>query len=595
MRADVRGGLGTLRASWRAMTRLRRAVAVGIGVLVGTGFGLPIADLSFAPVLAGIVGAVAVGALVRWLVPAPHREAVALIVALGFALRLALSAAIYTGAMLAGREGFITGDDKGYVDLAWGVVQYWRGTPDPVYQPPDWGGGAYFLGAFTYYESALFYVFGRQVLMAEFLNAGYAAAMLVLVFDLARRIFDVRAGFAALTVAAFFPSLVLWSVLNLKDALVLLLVAVAFSLLLLFQRRRSWLTLAAVFVLLVPIHELRAPVFFAVAAAVPPAVAVMARATRGRRAAWTTAATVVTLAMMVNYGLLDLLPATFRTSEGVRQGMAQGARTSFVEAPPAAVGIGDTFVVVDPNAALAGQGVPAAIATQAPATQAPATPAPGTPAPRPTPPRTPTTHYVQTGTRIVLTTTPRPSAASEVYAQAGDIVVVGPPGTTPRPGTPKPLNLTDVRGSAPSVRLMTWADRETGVAQRTLEHIPRGIAYVLFAPFPWDVERAADVPVVIDMLLWYVVLAAAVTTISRFRPPWRAYLPLVLYVGAVLSVFVLIQGNLGILFRHRSMIVPFSIVLAAPAFVAWATWAKRARPRAALSASAPPARSRGSL
>lgn len=580
LRADVRSGLGNLRASWRAMTRLRRAAAVSIGVLVGTGFGLPIADLSFAPVLAGIVGAVTIGALVRWLVPAPHREAVGLIVSLGFALRLALSAAIYTAAVLAGREGFITGDDKGYAELAWAVAQYWRGTPDPAYQPPDWGGGAYFLGFFTYYESVLFYVFGRQVQMAEFLNAGYAAATLVLVFDLARRVFGVRAGFAALAVTAFFPSLVLWSVLNLKDALVLLLVAVAFSLLLRFQTRPYWLTLAAVFALLVPIHGLRATVFFAVAAAVPPAVAVMTRATRGRRAAWTTAATVVTLAMMVNYGLLDLLPATFRTSEGVRQGMAQGARTSFVDAPPAAVGIGDTFIVVDPNAALAGQGIPASTAT---------------PAPRPTPPRTPTTHYVQSDTRIVLTTTPRPSAAGEVYAQAGDIVVVGPPGTTARPGPPTSLNLTDVRGSAPSVRLMTWADRETGVAQRTLEHIPRGIAYVLLAPFPWDVERTADVPVVIDMFAWYAVLAAAVTTIFRTRRPWRAYLPLVLYVGAVLTVYVLIQGNLGILFRHRSMIVPFSIVLAAPTFAAWAAWAARPRPGAALSASAPPVRSREAL
>ncbi|MBI4349601.1 MAG: glycosyltransferase family 39 protein [Elusimicrobia bacterium] len=615
----------------------------------------------------------------------------AAIISLAVSLRLAAAASMYVAAVWLGRDGFITGDDKGYADLAWGVAQYWRGAPDPTYLPPTWNGAAYFLGLFTYYESAIFYVFGRQVLMAEFINAGFAAAMLLLVFDLARRLFGARAGAAALVAAAFFPSLVLWSALNLKDALVLLLVATAFWLIHRFQVTRSWRVLAAIFVLLVPIHELRSYVFFAIAGAVPPAVAVMAKARLRERAAWTAVSTVLTAALMINYGLLNWLPVSLVGFEAIRQAMASGARTSFVESPPAVVRPGDAFVVTGASSST-GRGI------AAPPGAASGAPSAATGAP---PGAAPEIVRVGTDTRVVLAASSASSATTGVtHVRAGDIVIVGAPGTTPtrttpapvqvteqrqalqgvmrpgdvfivvtaspspsaspaapgqgqvtvtappaaaqgparqivrvradthlvlvaasgsesstpgvtyvRPGdivvvvdeaeatesrgTPTPLQLTDVRGE-PSVTLINWSDRQTGVAQRTLAHVPTGIMHVLFAPFPWEIDRRSDLPVAIDMLLWYAVLLFGAWTLWRARGAWRSFLPMLLYVAALLGLFVFIQGNLGILFRHRSMVFPFAVALAGPGIAALATrMGTLLRRPAEVSASGPTTPARG--
>jgi len=89
---------------------------------------------------------------------------------------------------------------------------------------------------------------------------------------------------------------------------------------------------------------------------------------------------------------------------------------------------------------------------------------------------------------------------------------------------------------------------------------------VLLAPFPWTTRRALDLLPVPEMTIWYLALPAALFVFLRRLRSWRSLAPLVLFVGGTLIILVAIEGNVGTLFRHRAMVIPFVLILASPAF-----------------------------
>ena len=106
---------------------------------------------------------------------------------------------------------------------------------------------------------------------------------------------------------------------------------------------------------------------------------------------------------------------------------------------------------------------------------------------------------------------------------------------------------------------------ESGPLLRTLSTLPCAFGHVFFAPFPWSVRRALDLPVVPEMLLWYAALGGSLFVLLRFRRLWRRLVPLAFFVGGAMLVFALAEGNVGTLFRHRAMVIPFVLILASPA------------------------------
>jgi hypothetical protein len=61
-------------------------------------------------------------------------------------------------------------------------------------------------------------------------------------------------------------------------------------------------------------------------------------------------------------------------------------------------------------------------------------------------------------------------------------------------------------------------------------------------------------------------LVGAAFTVWRWRQKWRALLPTVLFIGGTMMIFALAEGNVGTLYRHRAMVIPFVAVLASPSF-----------------------------
>jgi hypothetical protein len=78
------------------------------------------------------------------------------------------------------------------------------------------------------------------------------------------------------------------------------------------------------------------------------------------------------------------------------------------------------------------------------------------------------------------------------------------------------------------------------------------------------------------MVLWYVALAAAAITLVRQRARWQRLFVLGAFAAGLLFLFALVEGNVGTLYRHRTMTLPSVLLLAAPTLEGlWSVWRAR--------------------
>ena len=98
--------------------------------------------------------------------------------------------------------------------------------------------------------------------------------------------------------------------------------------------------------------------------------------------------------------------------------------------------------------------------------------------------------------------------------------------------------------------------------------LPKGLAYVLAAPFPWMFRRPIDFALLPEILLWYsAMILAAIGAIANWRN-WAKYLPLLGYLGGMAIILAVVSGNLGTLVRSRGMLIPGMLIFAGAGF-AW--------------------------
>ncbi|TMF72728.1 MAG: hypothetical protein E6I18_16750, partial [Chloroflexi bacterium] len=293
----------------------------------------------------------------------------------------------------------------------------------------------YLLGTFVYLETAIFYLLGPKALYVEMLNAVMGGMLVTLAFDTARRLSgDLRAGVIGGTLVAVYPSLVLWSALNLKDSVLLLLIAIVLWLLVVFQMKpRLWLV-PVTFIALLPADSLRTYIFVGLSLVIPATVVLTPR----------LGARDKTLMTALAVGLSILLLTTQSNPTGLRS-------FSDLDAERNAMGVG-------------------------------------------------------------------------ANTNFGD----------------QPFHIR--------------------------------VFYVLLAPFPWSPRRILDLLPVPEMLLWYAALAGAFIVAVRGSVSWRLLAPLALFIAGSMAVFVLAEGNVGTLYRHRATVVPFVLVLASPLFAAALNW-----------------------
>ncbi|MEO6391919.1 MAG: hypothetical protein ABIP75_08720 [Pyrinomonadaceae bacterium] len=136
----------------------------------------------------------------------------------GLIIRIALGAILFQ----IGRTNFFGPDSTTYDSFGFTIANYWLNAPFyksfPVINPNNLG--------MSYVVAVIYYCIGRNPLAIQFFNGVVGAATAPVIFLCTYHIFrNLRAARLAALLVVFFPSLVLWSSLGLKDAAVVFLLS----------------------------------------------------------------------------------------------------------------------------------------------------------------------------------------------------------------------------------------------------------------------------------------------------------------------------------------------------------------------------------
>jgi 4-amino-4-deoxy-L-arabinose transferase-like glycosyltransferase len=101
-----------------------------------------------------------------------------------------------------------------------------------------------------------------------------------------------------------------------------------------------------------------------------------------------------------------------------------------------------------------------------------------------------------------------------------------------------------------------------------LSVLPVGLAYLLFAPFPWAVRGIRQALTVPETLVWYALMPSLVrgllfTIRTRFRPA----LPILVFAASLTCAYAVFQGNVGTAYRQRTQVTMFYFILMAAGLV----------------------------
>jgi 4-amino-4-deoxy-L-arabinose transferase-like glycosyltransferase len=134
---------------------------------------------------------------------------------------LAVVLNVYAGS--SGFAGMFWGDSSTYDAGGYGLSLVWRG--EAVGAPRFTEAVGRF--GFYYFVGAIYFVFGRNQLLVQFLNGTIGALTVVVMHALATRLFGALVARRVAVLMAFFPGMVFWSAGMYKDPAILLCIAVS--------------------------------------------------------------------------------------------------------------------------------------------------------------------------------------------------------------------------------------------------------------------------------------------------------------------------------------------------------------------------------
>ena len=107
-------------------------------------------------------------------------------------------------------------------------------------------------------------------------------------------------------------------------------------------------------------------------------------------------------------------------------------------------------------------------------------------------------------------------------------------------------------------------DVDVSTASGAISAVPIGMAYLLFAPFPWQLASLRQSITLPEMLVWwgaFPLLVMGVWFTLSYR--LRQALPILLFTVMLTLAYSIFQGNVGTAYRQRSQILVFYFIFAA--------------------------------
>jgi hypothetical protein len=101
-----------------------------------------------------------------------------------------------------------------------------------------------------------------------------------------------------------------------------------------------------------------------------------------------------------------------------------------------------------------------------------------------------------------------------------------------------------------------------------LRALPPGLAYLLFAPFPWAISGVRQLLVLPETLVWYGLMPAFFRGLAySVRHRLRDVLPILVFAVTLTTAYALMQGNVGTAYRQRTQVTMFYFVFMAVGIV----------------------------
>ena len=150
---------------------------------------------------------------------------VALVYLATVALRYALAIFLWLNHTDSGFAAMFWGDSGTYDALGAAVAQFWSGESGSTSWTQTLEGRAN--RGFIYFVGSVYYLFGRNTLLVQFLNGIIGSLTAVVIFDLGLRLYDLVTARRAMMFTAFFPQMIFWSAALYKDAAVMFCIALS--------------------------------------------------------------------------------------------------------------------------------------------------------------------------------------------------------------------------------------------------------------------------------------------------------------------------------------------------------------------------------
>jgi len=111
-------------------------------------------------------------------------------------------------------------------------------------------------------------------------------------------------------------------------------------------------------------------------------------------------------------------------------------------------------------------------------------------------------------------------------------------------------------------------DVDVSTASGAIQAVPTGIVYLLFAPFPWQLESLRQSITLPEMLIWWAAFPFLVLGFwFTFRYRLRQSFVIFIFTTMLTVAYSIFQGNVGTAYRQRAQILVFYFIFVAVGIV----------------------------
>lgn len=111
-------------------------------------------------------------------------------------------------------------------------------------------------------------------------------------------------------------------------------------------------------------------------------------------------------------------------------------------------------------------------------------------------------------------------------------------------------------------------DVDISTTTGAISAIPQGAAYLLFAPFPWQLANLRQSITLPEMVVWWMSFPLLVLGIwFTIKHRLRQSLPILIFTSMLTLAYSIFQGNIGTAYRQRSQLLVFYFIFVSVGYV----------------------------